>query len=115
MVNRQTTQWPKDKQHNGQKTDNTMDKRQTTQWPKDRQHNGQETDNTMAKRQTTQWPKEKNDKTTKRQTTIYKTYTVVCLLAIVLSVFWPLCCLFFFYLRILITPLVSSNSSHDIG
>ena len=25
--------------------------------------------------------------------------------------FWPLCCLFFFYLRILITPLVSSNSS----
>jgi hypothetical protein len=27
--------------------------------------------------------------------------------------FWPLCCLFFFYLRILITPLVSSNSSFD--
>ena len=26
--------------------------------------------------------------------------------------FWPLCCLFFFHLRILITPLVSSNSSH---
>ena len=25
--------------------------------------------------------------------------------------FWPLCCLFFFDLRILITPLVSSNSS----
>ena len=25
--------------------------------------------------------------------------------------FWPLCCLFFFYLRILITPLVSSNLS----
>jgi hypothetical protein len=46
------------------------------------------------------------------------------LLAIVLSVFlrftdsyypfgicWPLCCLFFFDLRILITPLISSNSS----
>jgi uncharacterized RDD family membrane protein YckC len=25
-------------------------------------------------------------------------------------VFWALCCLLFFYLRILITPLVSSNS-----
>jgi hypothetical protein len=25
---------------------------------------------------------------------------------------WPLCCLFFFDIRILITPLVSSNSSH---
>ena len=47
------------RQHNGQKTDNTMTKRQTTQWPKDRQHNGQKTDNTMAKRQTTQWPIEK--------------------------------------------------------
>jgi hypothetical protein len=36
---------------------------QTTQWPrekeKDRQHNGQKIDNTMAKRQTPQWPKEK--------------------------------------------------------
>jgi hypothetical protein len=41
MAKRQTTQWPKDRQHNGQKTDNTMAKRQTTQWPKDRQHNGQ--------------------------------------------------------------------------
>ena len=37
----------KDRQHNGQKTDNTMAKRQTTQWPKDRK-----TDNTMAKRKT---------------------------------------------------------------
>ena len=27
--------------------------------------------------------------------------------------FWPLCCLFFLGLRILITPLVSSNSSSD--
>jgi hypothetical protein len=28
--------------------------------------------------------------------------------------FWPLCCLFFFNLRILITPLVSSNSSYSV-
>ena len=28
--------------------------------------------------------------------------------------FWPLCCLYFFDLRILITPLVSWNSSYDI-
>ena len=27
--------------------------------------------------------------------------------------FWPLCCLFFFDIRILITPLVSSNSSYN--
>ena len=27
--------------------------------------------------------------------------------------FWPLCCLFFFDIRILITPLVSSNSSFN--
>jgi hypothetical protein len=27
--------------------------------------------------------------------------------------FWPLCCLFFFDIQILITPLVSSNSSYD--
>jgi hypothetical protein len=47
-----------------------MAKRQTTQWPKDRQHNGQKTDNTMAKRQTTQWPKEQEKK---GQTTIYET------------------------------------------
>jgi len=29
---------------------------------KDRQHNGQKTDNTMVERQTTQWPKEKRQK-----------------------------------------------------
>ena len=29
--------------------------------------------------------------------------------------FWPLCCLFFFDLRILITPLVSSNFSYAIS
>ena len=28
--------------------------------------------------------------------------------------FWPLCCLFFFDIQILITPLVSSNSSYNI-
>jgi hypothetical protein len=27
-------------------------------------------------------------------------------------IFWPLCCLFFFDIRILITPLLSSNSSY---
>jgi hypothetical protein len=27
--------------------------------------------------------------------------------------FWPLCCLSFFDMRILITPLISSNSSHQ--
>ena len=27
--------------------------------------------------------------------------------------FWPLCCLFFFDIQILITPLVSSNTSFD--
>ena len=43
----------KNRQHNSQKTEE-----QTTQWPKDRR-----TDNTMAKR-----------KSTKGQTTIYKTY-----------------------------------------
>ena len=29
--------------------------------------------------------------------------------------FWPLCCLSFFDIRILITPLVSLNSSYTIG
>jgi hypothetical protein len=28
--------------------------------------------------------------------------------------FWPLCCLFFFDIRILIAPLVSSNSSYQL-
>ena len=28
--------------------------------------------------------------------------------------FWPLCCLFFFDIRILITPLVSSNTSYKM-
>jgi len=59
------------RQHNGQKTDNTMAKRQTTQWSKDRQHNDQKTNNTMAKRQTTQWPKEKGQKNKQRSTKHY--------------------------------------------
>ena len=29
--------------------------------------------------------------------------------------FWPLCCLFYFDMRILITPLVSSNSSQRLN
>jgi hypothetical protein len=33
------------------------------------------------------------------------------LLVLLYSYFWPLCCLFFFDIRILIAPLVSSNSS----
>ena len=33
------------------------------------------------------------------------------LLALLSFFLWPLCCLFFFDIRILITPLVSSNSS----
>ena len=41
MAKRQTTQWPKERQCNGQMTDNAMAKRQTIQWPKDRQHNSQ--------------------------------------------------------------------------
>jgi hypothetical protein len=67
----QTTQWQKDRQHNDQKTDNTMTKReeQTTQWPKDRQHNDQKTDNTMTKReeQTTQWPKDRQHNDQKKK------------------------------------------------
>jgi hypothetical protein len=44
-------------QEKKRRTDNAMAKRkregQTTQWPKDRQHNGQKTDTTMAKRKST--------------------------------------------------------------
>ena len=51
-------------------------KRQTIQWPKDRQYNDKKTDNTMTKRQSIQWPKGKG------QTKIYKTlnrklYTII--------------------------------------
>jgi hypothetical protein len=31
------------------------------------------------------------------------------------GIFWPLCCLFFFDIRILIAPVVSSNSSYNIS
>jgi len=47
-------------------------------------------------------------------------YSVVCvmfcrsLLVLLYSFFWPLCCLSIFDLRILITSLVSSNSSWKI-
>jgi hypothetical protein len=58
MTKRQSIQWPKDGQYNDQKTVNTMTKRQTIQWPKDRQYNDQKTDNTMTKRQSIQWPKD---------------------------------------------------------
>ena len=39
----------------------------------------------------------------------------VCFVDCCLSfcIFWPLCCLFFFDIRILITPLVSSSSSYE--
>ena len=43
----------KDRQHNGQKTDNTLAKRQTTQWPKDRQHNGQKNKKKKDKQRST--------------------------------------------------------------
>jgi hypothetical protein len=36
----------------------------------------------------------------------------VCFVFLLHFFFWPLCCLFFFDIRILITPLVSSNSSY---
>jgi len=36
---------------------------------------------------------------------------VDCCLSFCTLIFWPLCCLFFFDIRILITSLVSSNSS----
>ena len=51
----------------------------------------------------------------------YSIFSFMCLfcrsLFVLLSFFsfWPLCCLFFFDIRILITPLVSSNSSYDIS
>ena len=46
----------------------------------------------------------------------YSIFSFMCMLCRSLIVllylfFWPLCCLFFFSLRILITPLVSLNSS----
>jgi hypothetical protein len=42
-------------------------------------------------------------------------FSMFCILLFVLKYFfvWSLCCLFFFDLRILITPLVSSSSSYN--
>ena len=37
------------------------------------------------------------------------------LLVLLYFFFWPLCCLFFFDIQILITPLVSSNSSYELS
>jgi hypothetical protein len=46
----------------------------------------------------------------------YSIFSFICMVCRSLFVllyffFWPLCCLFFFDIRFLITPLVSSNSS----
>ena len=48
----------------------------------------------------------------------YSIFSFMCMLCISLFVFlyfflWPLCCLFFFDIRILITPLESSNFSFN--
>ena len=47
----------------------------------------------------------------------FRCFWMLCrLLFVLLSFFfWPLCCLSFFNLRILITPLASSNSSYNIN
>ena len=50
----------------------------------------------------------------------YSIFSFVCMLSrssfvlLCFFFFWPLCCLFFFDIRILITPLVSSNSSNSL-
>jgi hypothetical protein len=72
-------------------------------------------DNTMAKR------KKDKQRTTKHYTenkTSSKTNPIVLSILLLFmdsdypfGIFWPLYCLFFFYLWILITPLVSSNPS----
>jgi hypothetical protein len=46
----------------------------------------------------------------------YSIFSFICmfcrsLFVLLYFLFWPLCCLFFFDIRILINPLVSSNSS----
>jgi hypothetical protein len=65
-------QWPKDWEHNGQKTENTMAKRLRTQWPKDWEHNDQKTGNTMTKRLRTQWPKDWEHNGQKTENTMTK-------------------------------------------
>jgi hypothetical protein len=47
----------------------------------------------------------------------YSIFSFICmfrrsLFVLLYSFFWPLCCLFFFDIRFLIAPLVSSNSSY---
>ena len=47
---------------------------------------------------------------------VFSIFIFICMFCRLLFVllcffFWPLCCLFFFDIRILITPMVSSNSS----
>jgi hypothetical protein len=86
----------------------------------------------IEEEQTTQWPKEKVQKDKQRSTQhTYKTkdclyqvrvitvFTVFRLLTDFVCLynyeFWlsPLCCLLFFDIRIMITPLVSSNTSYS--
>ena len=46
----------------------------------------------------------------------YSIFSFICMFCRLFYIFfWPLCCLFFFDIRILITLLVSSNSSYNIG
>jgi hypothetical protein len=49
----------------------------------------------------------------------YSIFSCICmfcrsLFGLLYFFFWPLCCLFFFDIRILIAPLVSSNSSYSL-
>jgi predicted nucleic acid-binding Zn ribbon protein len=87
------SQWPKDRQHNGQKTDNTMTKRQTTQWPKDRQHNDQNVVWSLC--------------------CLSFGYCVVSLLVIVLSVFWSLCCLSFGHCVVCLLVIVPKDRQQN--
>ena len=53
------------------------------------------------------------------QGSCYSIFSFICmffrsLFVLLYFFFWPLCCLFFFYIQILITPLVSSNSSYTL-
>jgi hypothetical protein len=64
MAKRQTKQWPKDRQNNGQKTDKTMAKRQTKQWPKDRQNNGQKKKYKNIKQRSTKHTHKTKDRVT---------------------------------------------------
>jgi hypothetical protein len=80
----------KNRQHNGQKTED-----QTTQWSKDRR-----SDNTMVKRQKI---RQHNGQKTEDQTTLLSFDHCV----VWSSVFWPLCCLIFCLLTIVLSVLLS--------